>query len=933
VSVDEENLEPFLCRGPGRCAVTGSRRGLQQAAGVLGILLALAGVSHAQYSGPYQTNIISGVVSNWPGAYIVGSNWVSDVLRIESAGQLNSTTGYLGYASGANNNAAIVTGTGAVWSNSNDLIVGYSGAGNTLTITNAGKVFNTAAYVGRNTSASNNAVTVTGVGSVWTNTGSLYVGYNGGGNTLVIANAGKVFNTAAYVGYNTSASNNAVTVTGVGSVWTNTGSLLFGDSSGGKTLVIANAGKVFNYSAYVGGSSSASNNTVTVTGSGSVWRNLNNLYIGNVGGGNTLTVSNGGSVYNQDGFVGFNGRNNAVTVTGPGSVWTNTSYLYIGVNTASNMLTITSGGTVFDYLCYLGYNASASNNVVTVSGSGSVWNNTGSLNVGYSSSGNTLTITNAATVFSTASYIGYNTSASNNAVTVIGPGSVWTNAGPLFIGNQGGSNQLIITAGATVYDTEGNLGSNTVANANQVLVSGAGSRWINTLDLNVGRYGSSNRLIVADGGYVSNRWACVGNFSNAMYNGATVTGSGSVWQNEALRVGGYDRSNTLIIASGGVVRSGSGYIGSESGGDYNTAIVTDSGSLWSNGTFYVGYYGIGNSLTIANGGSVLNNSGYIGQTSRASNNSVTVTGTGAVWHNRDTLYVGLFGAGNTLTITNRGTVIANNAIVGASANANRINVTDGNLIVTNAAGTGALDIRRGTLTFNGGSIVADRLYATNGTSSAIAFNSGTLATRGTHIANTQPFTVGNGVDAAVYRMIGGTHEFGDDLIVATAAKIMGSGTVVGDVTQSGTIAPGESPGVIRIEGNWTQLASAILDLEIGGLLQGSEYDFMDVTGHAALNGTLQLHFINGFVPSATDTFTVIHAEGGISGMFTNVVARRIYTVDRMGSFAWSVVGDELLLSQYQSASVPEPTVVGLWLAGALVLARYGWWRKQRAANG
>ena len=92
----------------------------------------------AQYTADYQTNIISGVTSNWAGDYFVGSNTFADVLLIQNSGVLSNGYGYLGYEVSSSNNSVLVTGTGSVWSNGSDLYVGYSGAGNSLVISNGG---------------------------------------------------------------------------------------------------------------------------------------------------------------------------------------------------------------------------------------------------------------------------------------------------------------------------------------------------------------------------------------------------------------------------------------------------------------------------------------------------------------------------------------------------------------------------------------------------------------------------------------------------------------------------------------------------------------------------------------------------------------------------------------------------------------------------
>jgi PEP-CTERM motif-containing protein len=52
-----------------------------------------------------------------------------------------------------------------------------------------------------------------------------------------------------------------------------------------------------------------------------------------------------------------------------------------------------------------------------------------------------------------------------------------------------------------------------------------------------------------------------------------------------------------------------------------------------------------------------------------------------------------------------------------------------------------------------------------------------------------------------------------------------------------------------------------------------------------LDGSLQLALLNGFVPSATENFTILSAIGNIFGAFANVAnGQRLATSDGLGSF-------------------------------------------------
>src|ERR1017187_9788295 len=128
--------------------------------------------SEAQYTANFQTNIISGVTSNWSGTYYVGNTAFADVLFIQSNGVLNTSgPGFLGQSTQSSNNIAVVTDPGSVWSNVNGLFIGYFGSANSLVISNGGRVYTLAegdpeSGPGWNGS-SHNSVVVTGTGSMW----------------------------------------------------------------------------------------------------------------------------------------------------------------------------------------------------------------------------------------------------------------------------------------------------------------------------------------------------------------------------------------------------------------------------------------------------------------------------------------------------------------------------------------------------------------------------------------------------------------------------------------------------------------------------------------------------------------------------------------------------------------------------------------------
>lgn len=96
--------------------------------------------------------------------------------------------------------------------------------------------------------------------------------------------------------------------------------------------------------------------------------------------------------------------------------------------------------------------------------------------------------------------------------------------------------------------------------------------------------------------------------------------------------------------------------------------------------------------------------------------------------------------------------------------------------------------------------------------------------------------------------------------VLGAGGVLAVETFRGDLLQQGgTLAPGNSPGLTVIEGDYT-LDSGTLAIEIAGLGRGTAYDAVDVTGTATLGGTLAIQLIDDFLPASGDVFELLAAE-------------------------------------------------------------------------
>lgn len=143
----------------------------------------------------------------------------------------------------------------------------------------------------------------------------------------------------------------------------------------------------------------------------------------------------------------------------------------------------------------------------------------------------------------------------------------------------------------------------------------------------------------------------------------------------------------------------------------------------------------------------------------------------------------------------------------------------------------------------------------------------------------------------------GTLAFTAALVNDTTGVIRGSAIL--DLSAAtffnyGTFAPGTSPGILTVSGNYAQSDTAALDIELGGTTAGSEYDRLAVSGNANLGGHLNVNFINGFLPQLGDQFDVM-LFGGRSGDFDSLnlpyvgIGKALDTAYTPGSLQLSVI--------------------------------------------
>lgn len=98
--------------------------------------------------------------------------------------------------------------------------------------------------------------------------------------------------------------------------------------------------------------------------------------------------------------------------------------------------------------------------------------------------------------------------------------------------------------------------------------------------------------------------------------------------------------------------------------------------------------------------------------------------------------------------------------------------------------------------------------------------------------------------------------------------IKGSGTLANpNFTNTGTIAPGNSPGILSFTGNFSNQGT--VQIELGGTTVGTGYDRLAVSGNVTLGGTLEIVKLSGFSLSSGQTFTIV-TGAALTGSFSTV---------------------------------------------------------------
>jgi T5SS/PEP-CTERM-associated repeat protein len=720
-------------------------------------------------------------------------------------------------------------------------------------------------------------------------------GYNG---TAFTSGRGAVVQSAG----TTTVSANGDLILGVGSGSTGTYTLSGGALVANESEVVAfNGTGTFNHS---GGT-----NTINANANGA-------FFVGfNAGSAGTYNLSGTGALLsNESEYIGYSSNNSYFNQTGGTNTITTGNNLYLGYNSGSAGIYTLSGGTLT-----VGNDA-----IVGNSGTGSLWVNSGT--TAYVT--NNLSINGASVVNINGGTLRFNTISgidrvnyfsgtvqlgdffrdltSDTVITslfgsspVIPSGKGLAVEGSSSFGSgdtvavDGGSltidgnfsigafsfGALNITNGGTV--ATGGLSSIALGSggAASVSISGVGSTWYANSNLNVGDDGLGtltiqNQALVFVGQSlgIDNIFGAVNlNGGILRFNGSSGTHrinftSGTI-QLAGNRSIGSDAAIVDLFGGAPTLTSGKG-LTVEGTATLLTTVTLDGGTLSAN--------------QLANGYNLRLQHGTL----NLANQAVTIGSGGLLG---STLDLALDMTVNvTLGVTNQGLVTGDGQIGGTFANAaaGQLRAEPGRSLKL----TGANNSNAGQINLFGGQLE----FTQNLTNNAGAFISGngTLITSALVNHGTMNFSgaanvVGDVTNSATGKVIssgGGPTTFYDDVVnngeIRTSTNgftvffgaVSGSGTFTGTGTVNfeGDLSPGSSPAAVNFAGDVAFGADAALQIEIGGITAGSQHDKLSIAGDLAFDGALEVALINGFTPTAGQSFNILDWLGTRTGTFSSL---------------------------------------------------------------
>ncbi|MCF6250099.1 MAG: autotransporter domain-containing protein [Methylococcaceae bacterium] len=541
-------------------------------------------------------------------------------------------------------------------------------------------------------------------------------------------------------------------------------------------------------------------------------------------------------------------------------------------------------------------------------------------------------------------------------------GGVLTNSGAIsgdiFI-SEGGK----ITNSGTIFDEHANFieifGGGMITNSglihgeiiNSVSLSGSGMI-TNTGIISGGEI--SNNIILSEGGIINNSGSISGKNNSIKLSGdGIISNSGSIAREESnislLGKGVITNSGTIsgghsrIQLSGEGQITNSGTISVEFGNDislFGGGIITNNGLISGDNASFIrldkggkiintgsviNSNSVHNSSILMLDGGELSNSGDLTNLHIEIRDGGVVTNSGNISCSKINCNTSTIAISNGGTLINSGTIIGNrtaieisgdskvinSGTISTSANGIAIATFDGDdtvILQTDSIVEGDIDGGSNTLVVGGDMDKA--ILQGKGTFNNDFQNFENLTMEGTNWNLTGNSIFNDTLISNGLLRINGTHA--SPIIIQTDGLLGGSGVIVGNVRNSGTVTPGNSIGTTTINGDYIHEPNANLVIEF----DNNNSDQLIVIGNTALNGG-SLTLIPLELVRTSQAFTFLQS-GTITGQFDEILKPVVFDIATFQEGnKFSLVGRN---SYASLAATSNQTTIGSSLQGNLSAA-------------
>ncbi|MEX2546015.1 MAG: hypothetical protein WD316_12875 [Phycisphaeraceae bacterium] len=653
-----------------------------------------------------------------------------------------------------------------------------------------------------------------------------------------------------------------------GQLSTGTGDLLIRKSGS----VFINTGGTFNAKGdlRINGGSLTVGATGILNPDGNVTLDDGTLDLGNIpsffmAANKSLTAMNNSQITSDGALHLFAGQTATLE---SGSDMMHAGFLAVGTNNGNGTLTVQGSGSTLDI--------TGESLEITIGGTG-----VGIVNVQDEAALSTETLF-VARAITNASTDGTLNILSGGDVTTgfIGLGNIDGNEGTGTIDVDGSGSTLTQTGTAAIILGNANTANHAVAThtinvtSDAVFNTGTGTTTIRktgTLNINTGGEFNANGKVNVNGGTI-NTDDTASAFDMIAGGTLTATNDAQINFNGPRYTLGFGRTFNIESGSDFVAATGLD-IGA---GNTGTLVVDGSGSTLdvNGGTAFLGFNGGTADVTIRDQASAaFDNTIFLANLGNDSTGTIRVESGATMTAQEILLADDTFGpsadATATITVTGDGSTLtqqggANLKIGGTGTNSTAtINVSD-NAVFNTGTGTTTIN-QNGAINLNGGTLRATTIDHTAG--GQFNFTAGTL----------QVVT------------------FDGDLAIPEAGTVTGGGTITGNVSNAGLLSPGNSPGVLTINGGFTQAATGTLEILLAGSDPGTGHDQLAIEGATTLAGTLAASLDPDFTPTPWQAFDILTADEPISGAFDTLELPDSLTVHYSGGVvslvAAGLVGD------------------------------------------